>query len=400
MQSEPVNTTKKETIWSAAFVVLMVMNFLQCMAMYMSNTILPLYVDYLGAAASIIGVVIGVGGGMALATRPFAGPAFDSFPRKTMLAFSQAACGTAVLLYGLATSVDQILLIRLLHGIGMGGAGPLAMSLLSEQLPISKLASGMSIFAVSQSLAQVVGPAFGLWLSGVIGYSSVFTISGSTVIIVTSGLLLVPEKQRERPPYQFRLSRIVAYEALDKGFVLMMLQMSFCCIQTYLVLYSKLLGIDDISLYFVVYALCLVVTRPVYGNLADRFGSSKMLVFGIACFALSFILLSQVRDFMGFMIVAVVSSLGYGASQPLVQSLAMACVPLERRGAASNTTFLGLDAGILIGPAIAGFSIDRVLDITGNQLTAYSYVWLFMLIPIAIAFAVVVKWNIDRKRGR
>ena len=400
MQSEPENTSNRETIWSVAFVILMVMNFLQCMAMYMSNTILPLYIDYLGAAASVIGVVIGVGGGMALATRPFAGPAFDSFPRKIMLAISQAACGIAVLLYGLSTSVEQMMLIRLLHGIGMGGAGPLAMSLLSEQLPFSKLASGMSVFAISQSLAQVIGPAFGLWLSGIIGYSTVFAISGAVVLVVTSGLIFVPEKDRERPPYQLRLSRIVEFGVLDKGFVLMMLQMSFCCIQAYLVLYSRLLGIEDISLYFLVYALCLIVTRPVYGNLADRFGSPKMLLFGVACFAISFVILSQVRDFTGFMVVAVISSLGYGASQPLVQSLAMASVPLERRGAASNTTFFGLDAGILIGPAIAGVCIDQVYAATGSQLVAYSDVWLFMLIPIAIAFCVVVKWNINRKGNR
>ena len=380
--------------------VLMCMSFFQSTAAYMSNTILPLYIDHLGAAASVIGIVIGTAAVTALATRPFAGPAFDSFPRKTMLAISQAACGVAVLLYGFSTSIEQMLLIRLLHGIGMGGAGPLAMSLLSEQLPVSKLASGMSVFAIAQSLAQVIGPGFGLWLSSIIGYTGVFAISGSVVIVILFGLLLVPEKERERPPYQIRLSRIVDFDVLDKGFVLMMLQTSFCCVQGYLVLYSRLLGIEDISLYFVVYALCLVVTRPTFGKLADRFGTPKMLLLGIACFAASFVILSHVRDFTGFMVVAVVSSLGYGASNPLVQSLAMASVPLERRGAASNTTFFGLDAGILVGPIVAGFTIDRVYEVTGSQLAAYSDVWLFMIIPIAIAFCIVVKWKIDRKRNQ
>lgn len=400
MQSEPNNTIKKETIWSAAFVVLMVMNFFQCMAMYMANTVLPLYIDYFGAAAGIIGIVIGTAAVTSLVTRPFAGPAFDSFPRKVMLVLSQAACGAALILYGFANSIEQMLLIRLLHGIGMGGAGPLAMSLLSEQLPASKLALGMSVFAISQSLAQVIGPAFGLWFSGVVGYETVFIISGAMILIATCGLVLVPEKRRERPPYQLKIKRMIAVEAIDKGFVLMMFQTSFCCIQSYLVLYSRLLGIEDVSLYFVVYALCLVVTRPIYGNLADRFGTPKMILFGVICFAASFIILSQVRDFMGFMVVAVIGSLGYGAAQPLVQSLAMSSVPLERRGAASNTTFFGLDAGILIGPTVAGFTIDQVSAATGSQLTAYSNVWLFMLVPIVIAFCVVVKWNIDQKRNR
>ena len=400
MQTRSTDKAKKETFWTVPFVVLMVMNLFQSMAMYMSNTVLPLYVDYLGAAASIIGLIVGVGALVALATRPFAGPAFDSFPRKGLLAISQACCGIAVLLYGFSTDTTQMMLIRIIHGLGMGGAGPLAMSLVTEQIPFSRLASGMGIYSIAQSLAQVIGPALGLWLSALIGYSNVFIVSGAVVLISLTGLLFVPEKDRVRPPYQLKLNRIFAKEAVDKGFVLMMLLASFSCVGSYLVLYSKQLGIEDVSLYFIVYALCLIVTRPVFGNIADRVGVPRVLVFCLLCFVVSFVMLSQVKDFTGFMVIAVISSLGYGVSMPLVQTLVMSSVPNERRGAASNTSFFGLDAGNLIGPVMAGLIIDHIYEATGSQLVAYSNVWLIMLIPIAIAFVIVIKWNIDRSRNR
>ena len=398
METNPTNTGEKETIWSVPFVILMAMGLFQSLASYMSNTILPLYIDHFGAAASVIGIIVGASAATAVASRPFAGPAFDSFPRRILLGISQLICGAAVLLYGFVDSTEQLIVLRLLLGIGMGGVGPLAMSLVSELLPASKMASGMSIFSVSQSVAQVAGPATGLWLSTVIGYSNVFILSGAVVIVVTFGLILVPEKDRERPPYQLRIDRIIAPEALDKGFVLMMLLTSFSCVSAYLVLYSRQVGVEDVSLYFVVYALCLIATRPLFGSLADRFGTRKMLLVGIACFASSFVILSQVHDFAGFMVVAVVSSLGYGVSTPLVQSLVMTEVPLERRGAGSNTAYLGLDMGNLLGPTIAGFMIDRIHSATGSLLTAYSSIWLIMLVPIAIAFAVVIRWNVKNSQ--
>ncbi|MBQ9003636.1 MAG: hypothetical protein IJ087_17455, partial [Eggerthellaceae bacterium] len=72
----------RETIWSAPYVALMATNFFQSMAAFMTNTTMPLYLDALGAATSMVGIVIGAFAITALLVRPFAGPAFDSFSRK------------------------------------------------------------------------------------------------------------------------------------------------------------------------------------------------------------------------------------------------------------------------------------------------------------------------------
>jgi len=143
-----------------------------------------------------------------------------------------------------------------------------------------------------------------------------------------------------------------------------------------------------------VYALCLVGTRPLFGRMADRFGAPRVLVVGALFFAASYVMLWQVRDFAGLIAVAVVASAGFGACAPLIQSMALASVPPERRGAASNTAFTGMDVGMLIGPASAGFVIEVLEPLVGGQLQAYSSMWLVMLVPLAIAFVVILYWNI------
>mgnify|MGYP002626489779 FL=1 len=80
---------KPDSIWSAAFVTLLVANFFQSMAAFMANTTIPLYIDALGASAGSVGIVVGAFAITALLIRPFSGPAFDSFSRKKLLMAAQ-----------------------------------------------------------------------------------------------------------------------------------------------------------------------------------------------------------------------------------------------------------------------------------------------------------------------
>ena len=114
---------EKESIWSFPYVTLMAVNFFQSMAAFMTNTTLPVYLDALGAATSMVGVVVGAFAITALLVRPFAGPAFDSFSRKKLLLVAQALICVSLVGYGLSSSVPMLFCVRLVHGVGIGCAG-------------------------------------------------------------------------------------------------------------------------------------------------------------------------------------------------------------------------------------------------------------------------------------
>lgn len=386
----------KETIWSFPFVALMITNLFQSMAAFMCNTTLPVYIDHLGATASIVGVVVSAFAITALLIRPFAGPAFDSFSKKRLLIVAQLIICVSLFLYGLADSIPFLFCVRLLHGIGIGCSGPLAMSLVSEFLPMSKIASGISIYALAQSFAQVIGPAVGLWLVDAVGFSPSYFLSSALVLIAMAGVFFLKEPERERLPYQFKLNRMFAREAVSRAAVLMLLAVSFSCMTSYLVLYGNLRGIGNIGLYFTIYAIFLLATRPLFGKLADRFGAERILLIGVACFAASYVLLFTAHDFGRLVIVAIVGAGGFGSCAPLIQSLALSSVPPERRGAGSNTAFTGLDLGMLIGPVVGGNVIEALVPTTGTLVNAYAVMWLVMLVPVAIAAAIIIYWNVKK----
>ena len=366
------------------------------MAAFMANTTIPLYIDAMGAGAGIVGIVVGAFAITALLIRPFSGPAFDSFSRKKLLMIAQGINGIAFVLYGIVDSVPAFIAVRLLHGIGIGCSGPLAMSLVSEFLPLGKFATGISVYSLAQTFAQVIGPGTGLWLIEVIGFQGTYLIAAALLIASVASISRVKEIPREHPPYQLKLGRMFAREAVDKAIVIMLFAVAFGGTTSYLVLYGTKLGIENLGAYFVVYALCLLVTRPLYGRLADTFGAHRVLIPGVVFFAISYVMLAHTTDFVGLMAVAVVASAGFGACMPLTQSLAMSSVPVERRGAASNTVFTGLDVGSLCGPLFAGFVIEALVPVTGDLMAAYSTMWLVMLAPMAVAFVIIVYWNVKK----
>lgn len=391
-----VDGNGKESIWSLPFVVLMTVNFFQSMAAFMTNTTIPVFADYLGASTAVVGVVVSSFAITALLIRPFAGPAFDSFSRKRLLIGAQMVICASLVSYGIADSLPALISIRLLHGIGIGCAGPLGMSLVSEFLPVSKLASGISIYALAQSLAQVIGPAVGLWLVDLFGFSTAYFLAAGFLFAAICGVFSIREPQRERLPYEFKLERMFAREALDKSLALMLLAMSFACMTSYIVLYGNLLGIEGVGLFFTVYALCLVVTRPLFGTMADRFSVPRVLLVGLFFFAASYVALSLARDMTGFLVAAVLGSAGFGCCAPLIQSAGLSSVPPERRGAASNTVFTGLDLGMLFGPVLGGTTIEMLAPVVGGQVAAYSHMWIAMLLPAACSLGIVVYWNVKQ----
>lgn len=83
----------------------------------------------------------------------------------------------ASFLCGLASSLDQMILARILQGIGGGAILPVAQSILIENFPIEKRRMSMSIFAFGVILAPIIGPILGGWVTDNYSWHWIFYIN-------------------------------------------------------------------------------------------------------------------------------------------------------------------------------------------------------------------------------
>ena len=114
------NAKPSVSIWNANYVKLIIANFFYCMGVSVIVTVLPLRAYELNVAPAIIGTIVGCFAITALLSRPFTGPAFDSFPKKTILTISYVVMIVCTFLYAFVESVPVLIGIRLVHGAGIG----------------------------------------------------------------------------------------------------------------------------------------------------------------------------------------------------------------------------------------------------------------------------------------
>lgn len=376
-------------IWNITFIILMMISFFQTMGQMMMNVLIPLYVYDIGAPAQIVGMTVGAFAISAILVRPFIGPAFDAFNKKMILIISLLVIAVSTFLYSVATTVTAIFVIRLLHGAGLATSAALAQAMAAGALPIQKMNSGISIFGLALAVSQAIGPIVGLTLLDFVGFQWAFRISA---LVIVGGLILAclikEPGNHVRKPYQLKLDRMFSKGAVIPALMIALLSIPFSCINAFIVIYGNLLGIGGMGAYFAVYAGCLLATRPLFGSLSDKHGVQRIIPIGLCFFVASILVFTLASNLPLFLLAAAVGACGYGAVIPLLQSLGFLCSPYDSRGAASNTTFLGLDAGNLVGPTIGGMIVSLFIASGLSEAQSYNGMFFVLIVPVLIAFTV------------
>lgn len=379
---------EKATIWTPTFLSIFIANFATQMGQFTMNTLIPKYVNYMGATATMVGLVTSMFAVTALILRPVTGPAFDYFSKKKLYMLAVFTIVVAFIGYSSARTVPMMIVFRLLHGIGIGCTAPLGLAIATDSLPAEKLGSGVGVFSLGQAVASAIGPSIGLSLSRSIGYSHTFMIGAVVMGIACALCMLIKEQPMERQG-KFTISpdRIFARPAVMPAVIYAFLSLAYSCINSFIAIYGEERGVEQIGLFFTAYAIVLIFSRPISGSISDRFSVGSVIVPACVLFGVSFFMISISSSLPLFLAAGAISACGYGALQPAIQSLCMRGVDKSRRGAAANTNYAGADVGNLMGPVIAGRIVETVQQSTGSAVAGYSSMYRWMIIPIGIALA-------------
>ena len=382
-QSKTNDFQEPQKLWNAVFINIVIVNVIMNLGQFMMNTLIPKFADSLGATATVVGLVTSVFTITALAAKSVSGPAIDSLPKKKILFGATLIIILAFIIYSLAHSVATIIVARLIHGIGLAFTASTCLAIACDALPRDKMAQGIGYFSLGQAIASAVGPAVGLSLATRFGYNKMFAIGAG--VMALSAVLAITMKTPSTHTYKkFKISleNMFAKEAVIPAMLQLFLAMSYTSIGSFLVLYAQNeRGVENIGLWFTVNAVCMIITRPVVGKLADKYGIHKVLLPAIIMFALSLFVISISDNIYLFLLSAAVNAFGYGTIVPTNQALCMKCVTPERRGVGGNTNYIGMDLGFMTGPVLAGVFVSNF---------GYSNMYKLMIIPIVIACALFI----------
>ena len=121
----------------------------------------------------------------------------DRFGRKRMLLIATLVFGVLTLATAYATSFQGLLLIRFLAGIGLGGATPCFIALVSEYAPPERRARVTSAVWTAFPVGNVVGTFLSVFLLSKFTWRSIFVTGGVLPLIVLVALAIwLPESAR------------------------------------------------------------------------------------------------------------------------------------------------------------------------------------------------------------
>jgi MFS transporter, DHA2 family, multidrug resistance protein len=135
---------------------------------------------------------------------PMAGWLAGRFGRKRIILFSIAGFTLASMLCGIAQSLPQMILARLLQGACGAALVPMSQAVMLDIYPGEQLAKAMSIWVTGITVGPIMGPALGGWLTDNHNWRWVFYINVPFGIIAFLGTLAtLPKSTTRNSPFDF-----------------------------------------------------------------------------------------------------------------------------------------------------------------------------------------------------
>lgn len=387
---------EKGKLLTRDFAFIFMSNLILFFGFEMTSTIVPMFIVDIGGSSESAGVATMVFTVTALFTRAMSGMALDRLGRRRVFIVGMIGMVVFSYLYGIVAAVMIVMVIRVMHGFFWGITSTSANTVASDVIPKERFGEGMGFYSLSNSIAMALGPAVGLMILDAGGYMNLFTFAAGSILVAmmfflgmrnvkTAAQLREEQATADRP----EAGGFIEKSAVIPGITMLMVCMTYGALVTFLALYGKELGYSNPGIFFMVYALSLLVSRPVAGRLTDAKGFTVVVIPGLMLTIIGLLILGLGQGIAMFLLAAVFYGMGFGAVQAALMTMAVVSAPPGRVGRANATFMMGFDAGIGAGSVAAGF-------IAG----ALGYGRMFAVSSLFVASALLFYLIFGRKRTR
>ncbi|ATP41118.1 MFS transporter [Solibacillus sp. R5-41] len=352
---------EKEKLWTKNFITVALINFIIIVIFYLLMVTIAAYaVNEFNATTAQAGLVSGIYIVGALFGRLITGRIIQSVGSKKILLIGLALFVLTLLLYFIPAGITVLMGIRLLNGIAVGVASTATGTIIAQILPIERKGEGIGYYSMSSTLGTAIGPLIGLLL---IQHTTYFVIFAMCVALAGISLFAalttnMPLIAKLTAPAQkgFHISQFIDLKALPIGILIMLFALGYSGILSFINFFAEERDVVSASsMFFLVYAISLLLTRPFTGRLMDEKGANIVMYPGIILFAIGLVLLSTTQSSFTLLLAGAIIGIGYGNVASSFQALAIKVTSPEKMGLATSTYFIGLDIGLGFGPYFLGY---------------------------------------------
>ena len=321
--------------------------------------------------------------------RIFAGRLIDGFNKRIVLLISTALFFIIMGLFNFTTSLEAVFVLRGLHGVVFALGTTVMATLAVLVLPPNRKGEGVNMFAIFSNIAMVLGPAIGLYALSSYGSMALYIL-----LTVMTGLAMVlsniiPLSKELALPKQskykgWHISQFIENKSLPWALMGLFIGFTYSGVLVFIPIELNSMGAGIWgSAFFAIFALMIIISRPIVGKVYARYGSKIIIYTGLGLFILGLFVLGLAITPLAILFTAPLLGLGYGAAQPAFQALAIQSAPIERAGVSTATYFLALDISVGAGSVILAVLASA---------WGYQYLYMFTALVMVIALALYHIW--------
>ena len=329
-------------------------------------------------AAGLVGMTIG-----AFLIAPLA----DTYGRRRLVVYSVIAFALLTIATAFAANLPTLVGLRLLTGIGLGGAMPNAIAITAEFSPSAKRAGAVAAMFSSYSIGAGFGGIIAAGLIPSNGWGSVLVACGGMALLLWPALVFaMPESYVPQGEAKLKIPVARLFNEGRAWITILLWTIFFANLMELFFLTSWLpttIEAQGISPTYAVVATTVVQFAGVaaafaMGPLVDRFGPQKVLPFAFLTAALCIAGIGLAGSAVAFtMIMAFGIGIGTVGAQNCNNGVAAKFYPTSIRATGVGWALAVGRIGSIVGPVIGGIFLATKVDIRT--------IFLFAAVPPLVA---------------
>lgn len=371
-RSQSSYAERNTAYWQRNLAVCVFGSFTTLVSLSMLLPFLPLYVEQLGVTspAAVVqwsGIAFGATFFGTAITAPLWGRLANRYGRKPMLV--RAALGMAVVmsLIGIAHSVIDLVVLRLVAGL-IGGYASASIVMIGTQAPRERAGWALGVLSTGALAGNLIGPLVGGFLPGWVGIRGTFFVGGAMIAVAAVATILLVREDFDRAVDAKRrlaaqasprvnANRVVIPALLVTAMMVLLANMS---IEPIITVYIGQLGVPHAHLARVAgivmaaSAFGSVLTASRLGALADRVGGWNVIIGCLIATALVMLPQAFVTHWWQLALLRGVMGMTIAGLLPSIAKLVRQSVDESQSGTTLGYLQSAQFSGQVIGPLIGG----------------------------------------------
>lgn len=369
--------------WSQNPGILMAMvgqTFINMLGVGIIGPVLPLYADSFGVSAAMVGLLISSFGIARIPINVPVGALAERIGRRPLLVAGPLLIAVSAVLSGMATSFGQLIIFRLLQGVGSAFQMTAGMIVVADISTPQDRGRTMSTYQGALLLGVGVGPIIGGLLGEQFGFRMPFFVYGALALCAAAWAFFVvpetgslsaadtgnpvsPQKPTATLPRPSGLSLLRNRNFLLISLVSLAIFFTRSGTQNTILplLGSDRLGIGPARLGYAFTAIAVInfLTISVSGVLCDRYGRKTAIVPSCILCGLAVITYALGHTYLHFMASSLLLGLGTGVGGPAPAAYVSDLDLPGGRGLTMGVYRTVSDVGMVLGPILLGALSDR-----------------------------------------